>query len=313
MSATLAAWCSAWRPQDRRTVAEWASQHVTIPGSARSRRFDPSASPWLREPLEYFADNRVREQVLVMPTGAGKTTIFDVCIPHAIAEDPGSILLAMQTDPDAREHMEDRLLPILHECAPVETLMAGLNRHSVRKEAIVFPHMSLYVGGANKNNFQRKSVRYVFLDEAWLIKHGLIEEARARTHNRWNRRVVIVSQGGNESVTIGAEKRDTELHEAWARTDRRELCMVCPECGETHPWKWKHVTYERNDGEIDERAISESAHYVCPSCQTAFEDKPEVRRALSSASVYVATNPNALPHHHGWHAPAMAVLQERWG
>ena len=313
MTSALQAWCSAWTPQDTRSVSDWASDHVTIPGSARSRKFDPASSPWLLEPLQYFGDNRVREQVLILPTGAGKTTVFDVCIPHAIAENPGSILLAMQTDPDAREHMEDRLMPILKACLPLDPMLSTINRHAARKDAIIFPHMSLYCGGANKNNFQRKSVRYVFLDEAWLIKHGLIEEARARTHNRWNSRVVIVSQGGNEHMILGNERRSTELHEAWMRTDRRELAMVCPECQALSQWSWKHLLYDNPDGEIDERAVSESARYRCPECQTEFADRPDIRRQLSSTSTYIVTNPGALKGHHGWHAPAMAMSHERWG
>lgn len=308
---TLTGWCETYRPRDSRSVTEWAEEHVTIPGSARSRKFDAASSPWLREPLNFYGDNRTKEMVVVLPTGAGKTTIFDVCIPHSVSEDPGSILLAMQTDPDAKEHMEDRLMPILKSCEPLAPIFSAMDRHASRKDAIIFPHMSLFCGGANKNNFQRKSVREVFLDEAWLIKHGLIEEARARTHNRWNQRVVIVSQGGDEHIIIGSERRDTELFAALRRTDRREYSTVCPECGEIHSWAMRNLRYE---GDSDEREISESARYVCPGrCATPFEDKADVRRQLSTESVYIATNPKALFGHHGWHTPALAMFHETWG
>ena len=310
-------WCaSGWRAPDKRTVAEWASENVKIPNSARSSSFDPTASPWLAEPLEFFSDDTVKEQVLILPTGAGKTTVFDVSIPYIISEAPGSILLSMQTDQDAKEHMEDRLLPILKSCDPIAHALAGVDRHAKRKDAVILPHMSLFVGGANKQNFQRKSVRYVFLDEAWLIKHGLIEEARARTHSRWNSRVIVVSQGGDQHVQLQSERRDTELYSAWMRSDRREFSMVCPTCGETSRWDFKNLKYEvekTEDGRIDEAAIAQSACYECPLCQTRYEDKPDVRRGLSLASRYVVTNPGGLPGHHGWHAPAVALFHERWG
>lgn len=314
--AVLESWCSAWKPRDKRTVAEWAAEHVSIPNSARSSKFDPAASPWLAEPLEFFADNTVREQVLILPTGAGKTTLFDVAIPYIIAEAPGSILLSMQTDPDAKEHMEDRLLPILKACEPIAPMLASVDRHAKRKDAVLLPHMSLFVGGANKANFQRKSVRYVFLDEAWLIKHGLIEEARARTHSRWNARTIIVSQGGDQLVALQNERRDSELHAAWLRSDRREFSMVCPTCSEVSKWDWKNLKYEiahREDGTVDELAVAQSAQYECPACSTRYEDRPEVRRELSMSSRYVVTNPAGMPGHHGWHAPAMALFHERWG
>ena len=241
MTAALSAWCSSWRPQDKRTVSEWGEEHIVVPGAARSRRFDCSATPHLREIFDSYADQRVRELVAIMPTGAGKTTVFDVCIPHAVAEDPASIALYLQGNKEASGHMEDRLLPTLRNCAPVAELMASLSRHSIRKDAVIFPHISLHVGGLNKTNVQRISVRSVFIDEAWLADHGLIEQARSRTHNRWNRRVVIVSQGGNQSVQLAKETRDSELFSAWNRTDRREFAMVCPECGETHIWKFQNL------------------------------------------------------------------------
>jgi hypothetical protein len=312
----IASWCSAWRPTDTRPVGVWAAENVVIPNSARASRFDPSASPWLAEPLEYFSDTAVKEQVLILPTGAGKTTVFDVAIPYLISEAPGSVLLSMQTDSDAREHMEDRLLPILRGCEPLAEVMRSVDRHAMRKDAVIMPHMSLFCGGANKANFQRKSVRYVFLDEAWLIKHGLIEEARARTHSRWNSRIIVVSQGGEMHVNLANERRDSELYAAWQRTDRRELHMVCPECAAESVWSFKHLKYERtnrDDGTVDEQALMESAEYQCPACEVRFPDKPDIRRALSTASIYRPTNPTPLPHHHGWHAPAVALFHERWG
>lgn len=315
-SPAIKAWASAWRPRDKRTVAEWAAEHVTIPNSARASKFDPLSSPWLAEPLEFFADTRVKEQVLILPTGAGKTTVFDVAIPYIISESPGSILLSMQTDPDAKEHMEDRLLPILRGCEPIAPMLSSIDRHAKRKDAVMLPHMSLFVGGANKANFQRKSVRYVFIDEAWLVKHGLIEEARARTHSRWNSRVIIVSQGSDQFVALQNEKRDSELYAAWLRSDRREYSLVCPTCSAVSQWDWKCLKYEvahRDDGTIDEAAIQQSARYECPHCQTSYEDRPEVRRELSMCSRYVVTNPDGIPNHHGWHAPAMALFHERWG
>jgi len=312
----IRSWASSWRPQDTRNVGEWATEHVAIPNSARSAKFDPSASPWLREPLDFLSDNRVKEQVLILPTGAGKTTVFDVSIPYLISESPGSVLLSMQTDSDAREHMEDRLIPILKGCAPIAEMIKSIDRHAFRKDALILPHMSLFVGGANKQNFQRKSVRYVFIDEAWLVKHGLIEEARARTHSRWNSRIVIVSQGGEMHVNLTSERRDSELFAAWQRTDRRELHMVCPDCSKESIWSFKNLKYERStdqSGNFDEVALLDSAEYQCPLCETKFADKPEIRRCLSSSSIYRPTNPNPVPHHHGWHAPAVALFHERWG
>jgi len=309
-SPTLEAWCSAWSPEDSRTPGEWGEQYITVPGAARSEKFSLTATPHLRELFEFYGRPHTREMVAVLPTGAGKTTLFDVCIPHSIAEDPASVVLYMQGNKEAEGHMEDRLLPTLRNCEPVSMLMGSLNRHSIRKDGVIFPHLSLYVRGLNKTNTQRISVRDVFIDEAWLADHGLIEQARARTHNRWNRRVIIVSQGGNQHFILGAEKRETELYAAWNRTDKREWSMVCPECGGVSPWKLINLRYAESE---DDREVIESAKYHCPNCPAIFDDRPEVRRALATASRYVATNANHMPDHHGWHAQAVGLFHETWG
>lgn len=252
-----------------------------------------------------------------MPTGAGKTTIFDGIISHSIPEDPGGILLSLQTDPDAKEYVEERLMPILRGVPSVAALMESMDRHAIRKDAVMFPHMPLYMGGANLTNAQRRSVRYVLLDEVWRYKHGLVREFRARTHDRWNARVVLVSQGGTTHIMSDAGMVETELEHAWLRTDRREWCFACPECGEVQRFRLKGLHYdseEKQDGSIDELAILQSARYQCQGrCQSVFQDTIQNRRALADAGRYVIQNPAHLPRHHGWHCNALTLYYLPWG
>lgn len=314
-SATITAFASAFRPQDRRPVCEWAGEHVKPPGSARATRFDVAATPWLREPIEFSADNAVREQVLVMPTGAGKTTVFDAIVPRAIVEDPGSVLIGMQSDPDADEYFDERMEPILLGIEPIRQIVAGLPRNKRRKGEWIMPHMSFFCGGANKANAQRKSVRYVLLDEAWIIKHGLIEEFRARHHDRWNARVIIVSQGGMTHIDVAQERVQTELFAAWERTDRREWSYECPQCRTVQPFKLSFLRYEtarREDGSIDDAAVTQSARYACAHCDTEFADTPMNRRMLADSGRYVVSNPSHLARHHGWHCNALSLHYVPW-
>lgn len=315
MSAALDAWRAAWKPQDERPPSEWGHANLVIPNSARSSKFDVSATPWLREPADALASNRIREGVIMAPTGAGKTTIFDLHVPHNIAEAPGGILLALQTDPDAKEYMEERLKPILKSCPSVNAMLGAMDRHAQRKDAIIFPHLSLYVVGANMSNFQRRSVRYVYLDEVWLYKHGLVEEARKRTHDRWNQRIVLVSQGGCTQLETDAGLVDTELETAWQRTDKREWHWTCPQCNTLNRWSWKSLTYDygADEHDIDERSILQSVRYRCPKCEEAFTDTLYNRRLLADSGSYVATNPTALPRHVGWHCNALTLYYVEWG
>lgn len=302
----------ALRPRDTRTVIQWGVDNIRyIPNSARSNSgFQPDATPWLKEPLEFWGVETVKEQVLILPTGAGKTTFFDVCIPHCIAENPGDILLSMQTKDDVRGHIETRLMPTLKACPPVRKIFDSLERHKLKRDTFVLPHMTVHTAGESKNDYQRISVRYVLIDEAWLLKHGYMGEARARLHDRWDGRTVIVSQGGEQHLILAAERRERELFSAWKQTDCRVWSMVCPECGEVAPWKMPGIIYADSS---DDREVIESARYFCQTCETKFEDRLEIRRALSGASRYEITNPNGMPNHHGWTAAGPGLFHITWG
>jgi hypothetical protein len=251
-----------------------------------------------------------------MPTGAGKTTLFDVTIPYCMAEDPGSVLQLMQTAPDAAGYYDERMEPILLSVPELAGMINNLPRNKRRKGELVMPHMTYFCKGANRTELQRKSVRYVMADEAWAITHGLLNEARARLHGRWNGRIMIVSQGGRKRVPIGKDMVISELEEAWARTDRREYSMTCPSCGGVKPWQMRQLKWDdgflREDGTIDELHVAQSVHYACPDCPATFRDEPVQRRDLADSSVYVPANLGAPATHRGWHAPAVAMLHERW-
>jgi hypothetical protein len=322
-SAYIEAFASACKPKDARSRAEWSEEYVRPPGSARSTLVDFSATPWLREPVDFSSDNRVREMVFMKPTGAGGTTIFDCVIPHATAEDPGGILLILQTDKDAREYVEERLMPIMRGAAPVAAIMDAMAKDAIRKDAVIFPHMPLYMSGANMTALQRRSVRYCLGDEVWRWQHGLVNEFRARHHDRWNARVILVSQGGMATVLRDEEAVDTELEAAWKRTDQREWCFQCPQCNEVQRFRMKALHYERAEDSrsaLDENAVAQSAVYKCagalldnPTCDAVFEDKIQIRRGLANSGRYVIQNPAHLARHHGWHLNALTLYYVPWG
>lgn len=317
MSVLIESFAQAWEPEDTRPATEWGAEFVKVPGSARASTFDPNATPWLIDPINAIPDNRIKEIVLLMPTGAGKTTVFDVAIPRAIKTDPGSFLLTMQNDEEANGYWEERLLPILEGVPDVRGMLDSLPRSKRKRGFISFPHMTLYCSSAKWKALQRKSVRYVGMDEVWMVPHGFVAEARARTHDRWNQRILLASQGGTRFIEHNGEVVLTELEEAWRWSNQNEFSMKCPECGHVQKWANSSLIYESGEsanGELDERAILESARYRCEGrCKTEFEDNINIRRELAESSIYVPHNDKALPRHVGYHVNGLALYYVPWG
>jgi phage terminase large subunit GpA-like protein len=305
----------AMRPPTNQTPWEWARDNVKISNSERSSSFDPEQTPWWKAPMECMADDDTREVVVIAPTGSGKSTMAEGLIPFLVAEQPGSMLYASQTDTDARFWAETRLTPALKSVEAIRDLWPE-DRHKSRKLEIIFPHMSLLMGGANISNFQEKSVSYIYGDEVWKWTTGLLRECQARTHGRWNRKEYYVSQAGfagaidEDGKYVGGD----DLWQEWMKTDRAEYSWKC-ECGCVQPFAFESLKYDiihRSRNIIDEEATAKTARMGCRECPKEYADNAMIRRGLSDSGRYVATNPFAMETIRGFHVDSLAVWWLPW-
>jgi phage terminase large subunit GpA-like protein len=287
------------------TILDWAEENVKFPASDRASRFDRSVAPWMNEPLLAASDDETTQVFVRAATGAGKTTYMEGIACFIVAQKPGPTLFVGQTDDMVKDWTESRLLPIFHECAPVRALFPE-DRHALRKTTILFPHMVLFAGGANMTNLQEKSMRYCIGDEVWRWKHGMIRELKARHHDRWNRKTLLVSQGWDSGHEADAEW-DSGTREVWG--------WECEGCGNWHRYTWDDIKYEdakNEQGEMLWDAVQDSVRMECPTCQHAYRDTAAVRRSLSARASYRALNPHPVRGHRSFEFPAYAVWWIPW-
>jgi phage terminase large subunit GpA-like protein len=297
------------RPPTSDSPWEWAAKHVRISNSERSSKFDPHQTPWWMAPMECAADADTRQVVILAPTGSGKSTMAEALFPFIVSEDPGNLLYASQTDTDAKFWGETRLQPALKSCAGVAKLWPE-DRHKSRAMEILFPHMALVLGGANLSNFQEKSCRWLYGDEVAFWKPGLVREFLARHHNRWNRKVFLVSQGGEE---------EGELDLEWKKSDQSEFSWKC-DCGTQQAFDFLSLKYdkiENADGTLNEVATSETTRMCCCSCGAEYADTSVVRRRLAGSNMdngsrgYIA-KADGNPGVRGFHIDSTAVWWVPW-
>lgn len=317
----------AFAPPDTRQPPEWGEEFIHIPNSARgAKRFYRSTNPMMNEPLCRSVDPKVRRLVIMAPTGAGKTTLFDVRTPYALANALGSILIAMQSDPDADDYCEKRLNKILDACLPVLAMkpLGPKARHLIKNNSRTYQEQTMDVGGPGKSNRQRKSVQWAGIDEAWLLEYGAILEFEARLHDRWNGQLCLVSQGAEQKVA----GQKIELDEYWKTTNQAELHFRCPKCGHDQPywWDWETRQYclrydlqKRENGSVDLNATAATARIVCenPECKVEFADTYENRRMLAESlndqpEQYQATAEPEKEGYIGRHYNALAMFWVSW-
>ena len=297
-AATADAWSIGLRPQTDMHPLDWLERHVVIP-HGQPTRFDRETAPHLREPLAAILDNRNRQVCCLAAIGTSKTTLMEVALPYIIAEDSGPTMVATQSDEEAKTWAETRLGPMLSSIEPVNALLPG-NRHKTRTTEILFPHMPLLIGGAKKSFLQAKSMRWVFGDEVWLWRKDRIRELKGRTHDRWNARVVLLSQGGEEG---------DDWHAEWQGTDQRMLGLICPSCREWHEWSWTMIKYDQErdaEGNWNWGKVSRSVRYQLP-CGAVFDNSARNRHRFAAAGEYRPTNPDHIPGHVGFWWPFFAA------
>jgi hypothetical protein len=254
--------------------------------------------------MECAADIETRQIVVLAPTGAGKSTMAEALTCYVVAEDPGPMLYASQTDATSGFWAESRLMPAIRQCEPLANILPT-DRNKVRKTEIIFPHMPLLVTGANMSSFQELSMRWLYGDEAWAWRAGLIREFQARHHNRWNRKEYLVSQGGFS---------DGEFDAQWQATDKARFSWRC-ECGSAQPFDFEQVKFDTVDGDKD--ATAATARRVCPSCGKEHDDTAQIRRALSESNMdngsmgYIAGK-DAPPERRGFQVDRGAVWWISW-
>lgn len=281
-----------FRPPSALTPSEWASDRVAIMDGL-TPRFHVKNAPWQREPLEVLGDPEIKEAVFLAPIGTGKTTFMEAGLCYIIAEDPGPTLLVGQTDDDLKDWAETRMDYAIHN-TPETAALLPRDRHKKRKMEILFPSMSLFLTGANLSGLQSKSMRRVFCDEAWQYRPGMLNEARGRLHDRWNRQFFILSQAGVSG---------DDLDKAWEQTDKREFCFACPECGTVQPWQWCNVK-GFDDETLANIDRAKSAYIACQNedCSHTIQDNTQQRRKLAESAYYVPTaSDTALPGSIGFH------------
>ena len=267
--------------------------------------------------MGHYADYETRNMVCIMPTGAGKSTFYEAINCWIVAEAPGSVLYASQTDPDAELWGETRYMKAARKCKPLDHLWPSNLRNAVRKDAIIWPHMFMVMGGANRSNFQEKSITYGQGDEAWCWKKGMVKEWLARSHNRENRKFVLVSQAGR--VAGEDETGETcELHQEHDKCRKWDFGWKC-KCGSSQPFTFEQLKFDevkRPNGQIDDQMTADTVRRVCPSCGEEYPDRPEVRRMLHDSlqenDGYILTSDEGQRGYEGFHVDRGAMWWCSW-
>lgn len=305
---------SGWSLPFRGEIYDYAA-NIDLPrsGYAKPGPFRVSESKYLIEPFKALRNPRIRQVICLKAVQTGGSLIADLWVPYIIEHDPGPTLWLMQDDDAILKFLADRFFPIMRNTDSLRPWIEAAGRFGIKKDHLVFPHMSVVMGGLNVGNVQSASRRYVIGDEVWLAgNNGLIRQAKARTTAfAYNKKILLISQAGIEGDDLDLE---------WKQSDMREWNWQCLSCEKHQPFEmskrredgsWAGMKWDSNEttkpnGRWNYPAVAKTARLECFFCGHQVEDTPANRRRLDDTHRYIATNPGADETIAGFHWPAIA-------
>lgn len=217
---------------------------------------------------------------------------------HAMRFAPGPMMINCQTDDDAKDFARERFNPMI-ESVPEIAARLPLDRSKKSQCSISLSDMFVLIQGANLSNLQSKSIRWLFNDEVAFWQKGapnpgLLDHARKRTTQYWNRRRVNVSTAGDKGC---------DLDQAFEAGDKREWHLACPACGKLNLPLWARIkwpkegTVKLEGGDWNYREVKAQTYFECEHCEARHVHTEEAHKRMNAGGKYIATNPNPTP---GW-------------
>ena len=303
----LKGFCVAIRPREKLSPWQWCEKHVVVDktssiGGGMKWRLD--SSPWVKDVMEVFADNRVETIVIRCATQSSKTQTLILLLCWVISEDPAPALWVANAKDDLKQTVNDRISPTFARCKPVAEQL--VNESVMEFE---FSTMSLYfAGGGSKGKVKSKPIRWLFLDEVEEIPAANVYQALERTKAQWNKRRVLLS---TPNLKTGI------MQQFFEKGDQRTLHIKCPGCAEFilikfEQWKWDKNETTKPGGKWNYDALAETVRWECPKCKRTVRDTPFERRKLAREAKFVAQNPNAPHHTVSFTWPSMITPWVKW-
>jgi predicted RNA-binding Zn-ribbon protein involved in translation (DUF1610 family) len=293
------------------TLMEYADGKIQTPQSVRYPVFLSKLAPWLAEPGNAMVDDNIRRVDVRFPAGSAKSLLGELVIAFFIEHAPGPLYYVWQTDEDAGDAMEDRVMPMLEGNEVLASRLPGDPRKK-RRHKLLLPGMPFYAVGANRSAAQSKRIRYLLLEEPHLYDAGMYSAFLKRIEGVRGAKVLSFSTG---SV------HEDESDKTYSEGSCEEWEVPCPHCGEFQVMtdNKDRLKSDRNEETVDTHGnivwpkLLASVRYNCEKCgrdwpRGATMQKDEDRRlAQAQLGRYKRTNPNARADHRSFHMEAPSV------
>ncbi len=285
-------------PAPRVSVATWLDANRVLPRGYPAPVTGPwqtSRTPYIREPLDAFADPEVETIVVMFSSQIAKTEMLLGTLLYAYAVDPAPGMLVLPTLKVMGDFSKDRLMPSIRG---VPSLKMGAHQSRDPEGAIMHKRINqatLIAGAANSPaGLSSYPIQNLWCDEidrwpASTPEGDPLFLAFQRTEAFRRRKIVLTS-----TPTIKGASR---IEDWYSRSDKRVHELPCPACETFHEVTWRIENSKSGEpARLDTYKVRwtsdrpETAHLECPSCKALITDAE--RTVMVSAGRWRATAPD---------------------
>ncbi len=293
-------------------VVAWAESNLKLseritnkPGSYLTQR-----TPYVREVLECFADDRVRRLALVWGAQTSKTTAIIVGMAYKLDVNPAPCLWVMPSTHLARSFSETRWMPLIDQ-NPTLARHKQADPDKYRLLEQHFDRMSVWFTGSNSPaSLSSRSIAALCMDELdkFPAKGGKesapLQLAEARVATYPQHIIVTTSTPTYEDGAIWTE---------WLKGDQRKYFVPCLGCGDAWSLEWEHIkwdeTAKQDEGWNMER-VAATARCVCPACGHAHEEAD--KQEMLERGEWRPTDFAAEPGRRSYHLSSLYAPWRKW-
>ncbi len=293
-------------------MVAWAESNLKLseritnkPGSYLTQR-----TPYVREVLECFADDRVRRLALVWGAQTSKTTAIIVGMAYKLDVNPAPCLWVMPSTHLARSFSETRWMPLIDQ-NPTLARHKQADPDKYRLLEQHFDRMSVWFTGSNSPaSLSSRSIAALCMDELdkFPAKGGKesapLQLAEARVATYPQHIIVTTSTPTYEDGAIWTE---------WLKGDQRKYFVPCLGCGEAWSLEWEHIkwdeTAKQEEGWNMER-VAATARCVCPACGHAHEEAD--KQEMLERGEWRPTDFAAEPGRRSYHLSSLYAPWRKW-
>ena len=223
-------------------------------------------TPYLREPLQYVGDSRVKWIGIFAPTQSGKSVFLQGAVADAIDQDPGPLLYLFPDERSGKKQLKEKIISMIEKSPFLAKHKTG-RVHDISKDEVYLDNMSISPGWAGSlGSMSSTSYKRVVLDEVRLMPLTTGSESNAIKFSG-DRLTTYFDMGIGQGYMVSSPSTEGDLlHQQLDIPGTTVLYwqVPCPHCGEYQELDF-FVNMKWNEKE-------ETAKCLCRYCNGEFRD-----------------------------------------